>query len=79
MINKYQKTKSADNYTEEEILQMCKEASKYKYNYDYLIDKLYLCDKNKRNTCNSYEYSFLNARQLRDREYRENFKNLNFD
>lgn len=78
MINKYQKVKSAENYTEEEILDMCKEAKKYKYNYDYLIDKLYLCN-GKRNTCNSYEYSFLTARQLRDREYRENFKNLNFD
>lgn len=68
MINQFQKVKNHTNYTNEEILELLNKA-KYRYEYDYLIDRLYLYNTdNTRNTCNKFEYSFLTARQMRDRQ-----------
>ena len=81
MRNPYQKVQSADHYTEEEIAAMLKDASRRApYLYDYLIDRLYLYDGEKRNTKNTQEYSFLMARQEKDRQNKEtpldNFHNI---
>ena len=68
MINRFQKVKNHTNYTNEEILELLNKAM-YGYEYDYLIDRLYLYSTdNTRNTCNKFEYSFLTARQMRDRQ-----------
>ena len=68
MINPFQKVKNHTNYTDEEILELLSKA-KYRYEYDYLIDRLYLYSTdNTRNTCNKFEYSFLTARQMLNRQ-----------
>ena len=72
MRNPYQKVQSADHYTAEEIAAMLKDASRRApYLYDYMIDRLYLYDGEKRNTKNAQEYSFLMARQEKDRQNKE--------
>lgn len=70
IFNPYQKTKDATHYTEEEIVRML-EGEKNPYLYDYLIDRLYLYRKNRRNTKNTFTYSFLTARQEDARRKRE--------
>ena len=68
MINRFQKVKNHTNYTDEEILKLLNKV-KYEYEYDYLIDRLYLYSTdNTRNTCNKFEYSFLTARQMLNRQ-----------
>lgn len=68
MINRFQTVKNHKNYTDEEILKLLSKA-KCRYEYDYLIDRLYLYNTdNTRNTCNKFEYSFLTARQMRERQ-----------
>ncbi len=68
MINRFQKLKNHTNYTDEEILELLNKV-KCRYEYDYLIDKLYLYSTDgTRNTCNKSEYSFLTARQMRERQ-----------
>ena len=70
--NPYQHTKNHTNYTVQQIEKMIQEAENGRqYLYDFLIDKLYLLTQGKRNTKKSYEYSFLSARVLREREIQE--------
>ena len=70
--NPYQHTKNHTNYTQQEIKDMVAEAERGKqYFYDFLIDKLYLLTQGKRNTKKSYEYSFLSARVLKEKEIQE--------
>ena len=71
--NPFNKVKNHKYYTNEEIEALIKRGEKEKlYCYDYLIDKLYLLpDGNKRNTKRSYEYSYLSARVLKEREIKE--------
>ena len=70
--NPFQHTKNYSNYTQKEIEEMVAEAEKGKlYIYDFLIDRLYLLTQGKHNTKKSYEYSFLSARTLKEREIKE--------
>ena len=70
--NPYQHTKNHANYTAQQIEEMIAEAEKGKqYLYDFLVDKLYLLTQGKRNTKKSYEYSFLSARVLKEKEIQE--------
>lgn len=71
--NPFGKVKNHKYYTDEEIEALVKRGEKEKlYCYDFLIDKLYLLpDDNKRNTKKSYEYSYLSARVLKEREIKE--------
>ena len=71
--NPFNNVKNHKYYTNEEIEAMVKRGEKEKfYCYDYLIDKLYLLpENNKRNTKKSYEYSYLSARVLKEREIKE--------
>ena len=71
--NPFNNIKNHKNYTDNEIEALVRRGEKEKlYCYDYLIDKLYLLpDDNKRNTKKSYEYSFLSARVLKEREIKE--------
>lgn len=70
--NPYQHTKNHINYTDEQIESMVTQASKMKqYLYDFLIDKLYLLTQGKRNTKKTYEYSYLSARVLKEKEIQE--------
>jgi hypothetical protein len=70
--NPYQHTKNHTNYTVQQIEKMIQEAENGRqYLYDFLIDKLYLLTQGKRNTKKSYEYSFLSARVLKEREIQE--------
>ena len=56
----------------QQIEKMIQEAENGRqYLYDFLIDKLYLLTQGKRNTKKSYEYSFLSARVLKEREIQE--------
>nr|DAW77769.1 MAG TPA: hypothetical protein [Caudoviricetes sp.] len=81
MRNPYQKIKTADCYTKEELERLIKDAErKHPYLYDYLIDRLYFYTSSKRNTKNAREYSFLTARQEKEKQYHEksidNFFNM---
>ena len=70
--NPYQHTKNHTNYTQQEIEEMITEAERGRqYFYDFLIDKLYLLTQGKRNTKKTYEYSFLSARVLKEKEIQE--------
>ena len=70
--NPYQHTKNHTNYTQEEIEEMVTEAERGRqYFYDFLIDKLYLLENGKRNTKKTYEYSYLSARVLKEKEILE--------
>ncbi|ORT99658.1 hypothetical protein D081_1808 [Anaerovibrio sp. JC8] len=67
--NPFQKIKSAENYSEKEILELLESASN-SYLYDYLIDRLYFYRPNKKNNTVK-DYSILTARQYMDRLKRE--------
>ena len=70
--NPYQHTKNHINYTVKEIEEMVQEAENGRqYLYDFLIDKLYLLTQGKRNTKKTYEYSYLSARVLKEKEIQE--------
>ena len=70
--NPYQHTKNHTNYTQEEIEEMVMEAERGRqYFYDFLIDRLYLLTQGKRNTKKTFEYSYLSARVLKEKEIQE--------
>ena len=71
--NPFSNIKNHKYYTDDEIETLVKRGENEKlYCYDFLIDKLYLLpDDNKRNTKKSYEYSYLSARVLKEREVKE--------
>ena len=70
--NPFAKVKNHKYYTDDEIEAMVKRGEKEKlYCYDFLVDKLYLLEDGKRNTKMTYEYSYLSARVLKEREIKE--------
>ena len=73
----FQHTKNHANYTQQQIESMVTQASSMKgYVYDFLIDRLYLLEKGKRNTKLSHEYSYLSARVMKERQFAES---ISFD
>ena len=75
--NPFQDIKNYSEYNENEINDLIKQASDSKFLYDYLIDRLYFYDNNKRNTKKD-DYNILSARTMYKRENNEKELNLNY-
>ena len=76
-FNPFQDIKNYKEYTENEINDLIKQANKSKFLYDYLIDRLYFYNNNKRNTKQD-DYNILTARTMYKREHNEKEINLNY-
>ncbi len=77
VYNPFQDIKNYKEYTENEINDLIEQANNSKFLYDYLIDRLYFYDNNKRNTKQD-DYNILTARTLHKREHNEKEINLNY-
>lgn len=62
----YDSIKNYKNYSEDEILKLISKA-RNRYEYDYIIDRLYIYDPSHYNTRTKDEYSILTARQYNQR------------
>ena len=76
-FNPFQGVKNYSEYSENEINDLIKQANKSKFLYDYLIDRLYFYNNNKRNTKQD-DYNILTARTMYKREHNEKEINLNY-
>ena len=77
VYNPFQDVKNYKEYTENEINDLIKQTNNSKFLYDYLIDRLYFYDNNKRNTKKD-DYNILSARTMYQREHNEKEINLNY-
>lgn len=63
---RYDHIKNASHYTEQQILKIISWA-RNPYEYDYIIDRLYIYKPHQKNTRAKDEYSILTARQYKSR------------
>jgi hypothetical protein len=74
----YDSVKNYRNYTEQQILDIVAKA-RNRYEYDYLIDRLYIYDPSHYNTRSKDEYSILTARQYHQRQRMEIYERPSAD